>query len=373
LSQIFSSQLTIEKNMDTFKTAICDLFGIDIPILQAPMAGACNSRMAIAVSLAGGLGALPCAMLSPEIIIKEIERFRKASNHPLNLNFFCHPKPVFEEAENQQWITTLKPYFDEKSISIEQISNTLEDRSFNEDCCQIVEQYQPEIVSFHFGLPEENLLNRVKQARCRVISSATSVREARWLADRGCDAIIAQGYEAGGHRGIFLNERYSSQPGTMALLPQVVDAVNIPVIAAGGIADGRGIAAAIVLGASAVQIGTGYLLSPESTISDLHRNALREVDDDDTVLTNVFSGRPARGIINRLILEQGPMSEKTSAFPYPVNTLSPLRAKAESEGSTEFTSLWSGQAGSLCREINAGELTRTLFAEARAILKSHNI
>ncbi|MFT5504836.1 MAG: nitronate monooxygenase [Gammaproteobacteria bacterium] len=354
--------------MNIFKTAICDLFGIEVPVVQAPMAGACDSRMAVAVSLAGGLGSLPCAMLSPVKITEEMDAFRNASSHPVNLNFFCHPKPVFDETDHQRWIGALKSYFDEMGVSTEKISTVLEDRSFNEACCEVVEQTKPEVISFHFGLPEESLLTRVKQAGCKVISSATSVREARWLVDHGCDAIIAQGYEAGGHRGIFLNERYASQSGIMALLPQVVDAVNVPVIAAGGIADGRGIAAAMILGASGVQIGTGYLLCAESIISDLHREALRHVADDDTVLTNVFSGRPARGILNRLILEQGPLSNKTNAFPYPANILSPLRAKAESEGSIDFTSLWSGQAGSLCREIGAGKLTRELVAEAKAIL-----
>jgi nitronate monooxygenase len=355
--------------MNTFNSAICDLFGIEFPIVLAPMAGASNSRLAIAVSLAGGLGTIPCAMLRPDKIAEEIDAFRDASSHPVNLNFFCHPKPVFDQAESQRWITTISAYFDEMGVSTDKISTVLDDRCFDNACCEVVEQYQPEIISFHFGLPEEDLLSRVKQAGCTVISSATSVREARWLVDHGCDAIIAQGYEAGGHRGIFLNNRYASQPGLMALLPQVVDTVDVPVIAAGGIADGRGIAAAMVLGASAVQIGTGYLLCPESIISELHREALRCVADDDTIITNVFTGRPARGILNRLILEQGPLTDKTNAFPFPTNSLSPLRVEAESRGITDFTSLWSGQSGALCREIGARDLTQTLMADAKAILR----
>ncbi|PPR59605.1 MAG: hypothetical protein CFH10_01854, partial [Alphaproteobacteria bacterium MarineAlpha4_Bin2] len=235
---------------------------------------------------------------------------------------------------------------------------------FDKSACAVVEDIKPEIVSFHFGLPDRLLLDRIKDAGCRIISSATTVMEAEWLEANGCDAIIAQGYEAGGHRGNFLNDDVFSQAGTMALVPQVVDAVDVPVIAAGGIADGRGIAAAFALGAAGVQIGTAYLFTPESLISDLHREALRNVRDDQTVLTNIFSGRPGRGILNRVVREIGPISEAAPVFPRAGEALAPLKAAAEVQGSSDFTQLWSGQAAALGREIGAGELTRLLAAEA---------
>jgi nitronate monooxygenase len=230
--------------------------------------------------------------------------------------------------------------------------------------CDLVMESHPKVVSFHFGLPNKNLLARVRTAGAKIISSATSVDEARWLEDQGCDAIIAQGYEAGGHRGIFLTNDVSTQVGTLALVPQVVDAVKVPVIAAGGIADARGIVAAFALGASAVQIGTAYLLCPEAKISAVHRQALRNAKDNQTVLTNVFTGRPARGIANRLVREVGPMSDVAPDFPLAAAALAPLRAKSEMAGSADFTPLWSGQAARLTRELPAAELTKRLAAEA---------
>ena len=225
------------------------------------------------------------------------------------------------------------------------------------------------MVSFHFGLPRQALLRRVKTSGCLVFSTATTVEEARWLDQRGCDAIIAQGYEAGGHRGMFLTDDVATQPGTLALVPQVVDAVTVPVIAAGGIGDGRGIAAAFALGAAGVQVGTAYLFTPESLITDLHRAALRSARDDQTALTNVFSGRPARGLMNRVMQEVGPMSDQAPAFPTAGRALAPLKAKAEASGASDFSSLWSGQAAQLGRAIGAGDLTRNLAADAEQRLK----
>ena len=211
----------------------------------------------------------------------------------------------------------------------------------------------------------------MKATGAKVISSATTVREAIWLEERGCDAIIAQGFEAGGHRGIFLSEHADRQVGTMALVPQVVDAVKVPVIAAGGIADARGIVAALALGASAVQIGTAYLFCPEAKIVAPHRAALKAALDDDTVLTRVFTGRPARGIVNRVVREVGAMSELPPEFPLAGGALMPLRAKSEPAGSGDFTPLWSGQAMRLGREMPAAEAhAKALVEEAQALLKS---
>jgi nitronate monooxygenase len=202
-----------------------------------------------------------------------------------------------------------------------------------------------------------------------VLSSATTVAEARWLEAHGVDAVIAQGFEAGGHRGMFLTDNLATQVGTFALVPQVVDAVKVPVIAAGSVADARGIVAAFALGAAGVQLGTAYLHCPESKISAPHRAALKVSQDNSTTLTNVMSGRPARGIVNRLIREQGPISKEAPAFPLAANAVAPLRAAAEKQGSGDFSPLWSGQAGALGRAIPAGELTKRLAAEALERMK----
>ena len=230
--------------------------------------------------------------------------------------------------------------------------------------CELVEELKPEVVSFHFGLPDKALVKRVKDAGDIVISSATIVREARWLEDNGVDAIIAQGAEAGGHRGMFLTESIANQPGTFALVPQVVDAVRVPVIAAGGITDGRGIAAAFALGAAGVQIGSAYSRCPESKLIAPVRKALAEASDDLTVITNVMTGRPARGVANRVMREVGPVAAEAPPFPHAATALSPLKAAAEKLEKVDFTNLWAGQAVPLGREMPAAELTRSLAQTA---------
>jgi len=347
---------------------ILDLLGIDLPVLLAPMAGAGGSELAIAVAEAGGLGSLPCAMLSPEQIRGELGVIRQRMSKPLNLNFFCHTPPQPDPEREAGWRRRLEPYYAEFGLDPDAVPAGTGRNPFNEEACAIVEEYRPEIVSFHFGLPEEPLLERVRETGARIIASATTVAEARWLDERGCDAIIAQGAEAGGHRGIFLEDDISTQPGIMALVPQVVDAVSVPVIAAGGISDGRGVAAAFMLGASAVQVGTAYLQSPEALIGPLHREALAQARDDRTVLTNVFTGRPARGLINRIIRETGPMSADAPAFPLATAAIGPLRKAAEGAGSGDFSPLWAGQAAPLAKPMPAGELTRKLAGDAEALL-----
>ena len=294
---------------------LLDLIGIDLPIIQAPMAGANGSAMAIAVSEAGGLGSLPCAMLDADKARAEIGVIRQRTDKPVNINFFCHKPAPPGPNRDAAWKRHLGAYYEELGLDASASAPAVNRAPFDEAMCEIVEDFKPEVVSFHFGLPEKPLLDRVKAAGCRVVSSATTVEEARWLEDSGCDAVIAQGYEAGGHRGMFLTEDTATQAGTLALVPQVVDAVKVPVIAAGGIADGRGVAAVFALGAAGAQIGTAYLFTPESLISDLHRTALRAARDDGTALTNLFSGRPARGLMNRIMREIGPISDLAPAFP----------------------------------------------------------
>ena len=341
-----------------------DLLGIELPIIQAPMAGATGAAMAIAVSEEGGLGSLPCALLTIEKARAEIQVIRQSTSRPLNVNFFCHSIPEPDAEREEAWKARLAPYCAELGVDPSTTASVFDRAPFDHDMCNLVEEFEPEVVSFHFGLPEPRLLDRVKAVGCKVLGSATTVDEARWLANRGCDAVIAQGYEAGGHRGMFLTNSVDSQPGTMALVPQVVDAVGVPVIAAGGIADGRGIAAACALGAAGVQIGTAYLLTSESTISGLHRIALASARDDGTVLTNVFTGRPARGLVNRIVREVGPISPIAPAFPTAGGAIAPIRAAAEAAGSVEFTPLWLGQAASLSRPGSAQQLTSGLAASA---------
>ena len=347
---------------------ILTLFGIEQPIILAPMAGPVLSDIVIAVANAGGLGSLPCALLSHDQARAEMAKIRAATAAPINMNFFCHRPPTADAGREQAWRERLKPYYAELGVDPEGPIPVSNRAPFDDAFCSRVEEMRPEIVSFHFGLPADELLERVRATGAKIISSATTVREAIWLEERGCDAIIAQGFEAGGHRGIFLGDHADQQVGTMALVPQMVDAVKAPVIAAGGIGDARGIVAALALGAAAVQIGTAYMFCPEAKVSPTHREALRGAWDDDTTLTRLFTGRPARGIVNRVMREVGPMSDLAPEFPLAGGALAPLRAKSEPAGSGDFMSLWSGQAMRLGREMPAGELTRLLAQEAQSLM-----
>ena len=348
---------------------ILDLLGIELPILQAPMAGASGSAMAIAVANAGGLGALPCAMLTGDQVRGEIAAFRSACpGRPLNLNFFCHQPPAPDSDSDARWKQALKPYYDEIGADFQAPTPVSNRAPFDEQSCQLVEQLRPEVVSFHFGLPEAALLQRVKATGAKVLSSATTVEEALWLEANGCDAIIAMGYEAGGHRGMFLSEDITSQIGTFALVPQIADAVGLPVIAAGGIADHRGLVAALALGASAVQIGTAYLFCPEAKVSQAHRHALDCASASDTALTNLFTGRPARGINNRIMRELGPMSALAPRFPLAGGALMPLRAITDPQGISDYSNLWSGQALRLGKHAPAQQLTEEIAASALALI-----
>jgi nitronate monooxygenase len=348
---------------------LTDLFRIELPILLAPMAGAVDFELAAAVAQAGGLGSLPCAMLDPAKAREQMMRFRVHSQAKVNLNFFCHTPPELNNAREARWRERLAPYYRELGIDPAAPVPTSMRQPFNEAFCAVVEETKPGVVSFHFGLPDDDLLMRVKAAGCAVLASATTVAEARWLEARGVDAVVAQGYEAGGHRGMFLSDDLAAQVGTFALMPQVVDAVKVPVIAAGGITDARGIAAAFALGAAAVQIGTAFLFTPEAKISPPYRAALDEARDDGTAVTNLMTGRPARGLVNRVMREIGPVDKIAPAFPLAAGALAPLRAKAEAQGSGDFTPMWSGQAAALGRAMPAAELTRTLAVETQALLR----
>ncbi len=340
--------------------ALPNFLGTQLPIIQAPMAGVQVGALTAAVSNAGGLGSLPCAMLSLEVLQAELTALRSLTSKPYNVNFFCHTPPQADAQREAAWRQALAPYYQELGLRVEDIAAGPGRAPFSTEAADVLEAFRPAVVSFHFGLPAPELLARVKAWGALVLSSATTVEEALWLQEHGADAIIAQGWEAGGHRGMFLTDDLSTQLGTFALLPQVVQAVRLPVIAAGGIATAQGVAAAMALGASAVQAGTAYLLCPEATTSAVHRAALASPAARHTAATNVFTGRPARGIVNRLVREQGPMSALSPAFPLATGAIAPLRARAEAQGSSDFTPLWSGQNASACKALPAAQITQEL-------------
>lgn len=337
-----------------------DALGIALPIVQAPMANSQGSALAIAVANAGGLGSLPCAPLTPGALRDELTTIARATSAPINVNFFCHTAPTPSAEREAAWRDVLAPYFAEFGIDATSIAPGPTRAPFSHEAADVLEEFRPAVVSFHFGLPAPELLARVRAWGAMILSSATTVDEARWLAAHGADAIIAQGVEAGGHRGMFLTSDISTQVGTFALLPQVVRAVNVPVIAAGGIADANGVRAAMALGAAAVQVGTAYLLCPEATTTAVHRAALRSDHAHITALTNVFTGRPARGIVNRVMREIGPMNAAAPAFPLASGAMAPLRTHAERQHSGDFSPLWAGQNTSGCRDASAAEITRNL-------------
>jgi nitronate monooxygenase len=347
---------------------LLDLFKTEFPIVLAPMAGIMDADLVIAAAQGGALGSLPCAMISAEKAREQISIIRQRVSAPVNMNFFCHKAVDADPAREAGWKKRLGPYYDELGLDPAMPIDVANRAPFDAAMCALIEELKPEVVSFHFGLPDPVLLRRVKAAGCIVISSATIVREAIWLEENGADAIIAQGAEAGGHRGMFLTENIAEQPGTFALVPQVVDAVKVPVIAAGGIADGRGIAAAFALGAAGVQIGSAYLRCPESKVIAPARVALAQARDDSTVITNVMTGRPARGVANRVMREVGPISPDAPAFPHSATALGPLKVAAEKQGKVDFTNLWAGQAVRMGREMPAAELTRALAGAALARL-----
>ncbi|MFK8034458.1 MAG: NAD(P)H-dependent flavin oxidoreductase [Hyphomicrobiales bacterium] len=344
--------------------SIRELLGIDVPIIQAPMGGVGTQDLAVAVSDAGGLGSMAFAGATQDSLRQSLQSVAQATSKSINFNFFAHERPVVSQADDDRWIDALTPYFNEFEIDIpEQLSNNGIE-IFGADLCDVLLEHKPKIVSFHFGLPADEFISQLKNAGILIMSSATTVREAIYLETKGCDAIIAQGLEAGGHRGMFLSKDVSSQVGTMALVPQVVDAVGVPVIAAGGIADGRGISAAMALGASAVQMGTAFLRCTETALNNVYAQALDEAGPDDTALTNVISGRPTRIRSNRLVKDLGPLSADAPVFPRGFGVNSALRSVAEAKNSDEFSAHYCGQAVALGKPGSASKLVEEMWSDA---------
>jgi nitronate monooxygenase len=341
------------------------LLGTALPVIQAPMAGVQDAQLAVAISNAGGLGSLPCAMLGPEAMQRELRALGAATEKPYNVNFFCHATPVVSDAQAQAWLQRLSGYFEELGLALPAELPPVTRVPFSDAMLELIEPFTPPVVSFHFGLPERAQMNHIKHWGAQILGCATTVEEARWLEQRGVDAIIVQGVEAGGHRGNFLSEDMTTQLGTLELLARTRAAVSVPVIAAGGIASAANVADALAQGADGVQIGTAFLLCPEATTSAVHRAALRSEDSRHTALTNVFTGRPARGIVNRLLREVGPMSASATAFPTAAGPVTLLRAAAEARGSGDFTPLWCGQDASGCAAIPAADLLRRFVSMLR--------
>ena len=353
--------LELARHNGGMNNALTALLGIEHPLIQAPMAGVQGSALAIAVSNAGALGSLPCAMLAPEALTAELKALQNGTNNLVNLNFFCHTPPTPDAERDASWRAALAHFYIEAGLDIHNVPAGAGRVPFSHAVADGIAPFRPPIVSFHFGLPAADLLARVKAWGGKVLASATTVEEALWLEAHGADAVIAQGLEAGGHRGIFLSEDISTQIGTFALLPQIIAAVKLPVIAAGGIADATGVRAAMVLGASGVQVGTAYLCSNEATTSAIHRQALQSPAARHTALTNVFSGRPARGIVNRVIRELGGMCPSAPAFPLATAAIAPLRTHWEALGSGDFSPLWAGQNASGCQSLSAATMTQQLI------------
>lgn len=347
---------------------VLELFGIDVPIIQAPMAGITTPAMMRGVAQAGGLGSLPLGMATPDDARAALDALGDMADTPINLNFFCHKPGPDDPARECEWRNRLRPFFEEMGLQAPAPSVHWHDSNIDGWQCELVERVRPRVVSFHFGLPDHLLLDRVRSTGAKIICSATTVREARWLEAAGCDAIIAQGLEAGGHRGSFLDAEIETQVGTLSLVRQLVSTVRVPVIAAGGIGDARGIAAALTLGAAAVQLGTAYLFCSEARISGPFRKALEGVGDVGTMITSGLSGRPARVLRNRLARALSLFPDDVPQFPKPAFMLRPLIQASERAGRDDLMAVWCGQGAPLCSQLPAEGLTRRLGQEARRLV-----
>ena len=344
-----------------------------IRLIQAPMAGSQNHRLAAAVFLAGGLGSIPAAMLTTEQLQTELSAFEDAIASltdiplqwggclPVNVNFFCHTPPTEQLEKEAAWRQQLTPLYQAHGIDPQSVGSGLGRAPFSEESLKLMGQFKPAVVSFHFGLPKAEWVQQLKSWGIQIWSSATTVQEAQWLEQQGVDAVIAQGLEAGGHRGMFLSDDLSTQMGCLALLPQICKAVKLPVIAAGGISTAAAVSAAKALGANAVQVGTAFLTSHEATTSALHRQALMSDAAKHTALTNLFSGRPARGIVNKFMRDFGPLNPEAPAFPLATSAVAPLRAAAEAKGQSDYSPLWSGQNASDCQALPAADIAHKLL------------
>jgi nitronate monooxygenase len=345
--------------------ALTERLNLQWPILQAPMGSASTPALAAAVTNAGGLGGLGMWGRSAEQAARRIAGFRQQSGGSLNVNYPIWPDPRCAPETAEAMRSHLRPVFNAHGLdAVPEPRGEVSD--VGPDQVALLLDTKPEVASFHFGLPDPEAIEALKSAGIFIMSSATTVAEARLLEKQGCDAIIAQGTEAGGHRATFTGVEIGSQPGLFALLPQIVNAVGVPVIAAGGIADGRTAAAALMLGASAVQLGTAFLHCEEAEIRDAHRAALAEANDACTVVTDVISGRPCRYIRNRMIDDL----LASGLRPLPVPAQQSLTQPLAASGDREWTALTSGQSAALSRDRTAAELIERLAGETTRRLRA---
>ena len=379
VNPLFSNTFVLAPHVVSFKPVNnCDMNASffdkhSIRLIQAPMAGSQNHRLAAAVFLAGGLGSIPAAMLTTEQLQTELSAFEDAIASltdiplqwggclPVNVNFFCHTPPTEQLEKEAAWRQQLTPLYQAHGIDPQSVGSGPGRAPFSEESLKLMGQFKPAVVSFHFGLPKAEWVQQLKSWGIQIWSSATTVQEAQWLEQEGVDAVIAQGLEAGGHRGMFLSEDLSTQMGCLALLPQICKAVKLPVIAAGGVSTAAAVSAAKALGANAVQVGTAFLTSHEATTSALHRQALMSDAAKHTALTNLFSGRPARGIVNKFMRDFGPLNPEAPAFPLATSAVAPLRAAAEAKGQSDYSPLWSGQNASDCQALPAADIAHKLL------------
>jgi nitronate monooxygenase len=343
-------------------TRLCDLLGIDHPIIQAPMAGTTGPEIVAAVSNAGGMGSHGCATLPLDVLEKEMYAISGLTNRPVNLNFFCHTPPQMEPGHHEALLTALAPYYEAAGVDAPNDLPVPNFDTFGEAHLELLLRHPPAVVSFHFGLPERHAVTALKDAGCKILCSATTVEEALWLAERGVDAIIAQGWESGGHRGVFLELENDAQVGLFSLLPQIVDAVDLPVIAAGGIADGRGIVAALTLGAAGVQIGTAFITAPDARRKKHHPETVATGNDSSTRISRSVSGRPARA--HRTDWLDAVASVKAAPFPLMYHYTAPLQA---ADSAKHQFSLY-GQSAKLSPEGNAGDRLQALVAQAQKLM-----
>ena len=379
VNPLFSNTFVLAPHVVSFKPVNnCDMNASffdkhRIRLIQAPMAGSQNHRLAAAVFLAGGLGSIPAAMLTTEQLQTELSAFKDAIASltdiplqwggclPVNVNFFCHTPPTEQLEKEAAWRQQLTPLYQAHGIDPQSVGSGPGRAPFSEESLKLMGQFKPAVVSFHFGLPKAEWVQQLKSWGIQIWSSATTVQEAQWLEQQDVDAVIAQGLEAGGHRGMFLSDDLSTQMGCLALLPQICKAVKLPVIAAGGISTAAAVSAAKALGANAAQVGTAFLTSDEATTSTLHRQALMSDAAKHTALTNLFSGRPARGIVNKFMRDFGPLNPEAPAFPLATSAVAPLRAAAEAKGQSDYSPLWSGQNASDCQALPAADIAHKLL------------
>lgn len=342
------------------------LLGIKHPVIQAPMAGASTPAMAVAVTNAGGMGSLGCAMMSADKLRAAAKDVAGAKG-PVNFNFFVHREPDIARYNQARMREALAPHY--AALGLGDVAAAAPGMpAFNDAMLEVLLACAPKVASFHFGLPAAHAVDALKRAGVVLIGCATSVAEARALEAGGMDAIVAQGMEAGGHRGVFIGEPQDNDMGTMALVPLMVDAVRVPVIAAGGIFDGRGVAASLMLGAAGAQLGSAFLRAPESMTPPLHKQALAEAPDNFTRPTRLFTGRPARSIRNRMVRELAALESDAAPFPAQRAVTAPLAKAAAERGSADFMPLWSGQAGMRAKEEPSAQIFLRICDEALALL-----